>query len=236
MNKSQIKFFDLVPKMRTLKSTNSTKAIEGAVNLCELADTDALDDSEVKKYWSDQFFTIFDSNRDGVVDFEELVLGIFYIKSQPSQQKAEFLFNIINRSGNGKISPEEILELHDLLFRGFRSGFLVTVRRLLEENPKLSNLPQIEVQDLMKTIEQRIDKLEIPKLTTDRTMAKADLDNDGFLNFDEYYFFVTDVKTRKKCEKAALTEVAPLLDNLLNEAVDLIKQKFSKYLILPTPR
>lgn len=126
--------------------------------------------------------------------------------------------------------------MHDLLFRGFRAGFLLTIADQLASNPKLSSLSQEDVQAVMRVVEKRIDKLEIPKLLSEKAMAVADSDKDGQLSFDEFYTFVTDTKTRRTCEKGAVDEVGPLLDHLIVEVIDLIKQRFSKLLTAPTPR
>ena len=128
------------------------------------------------------------------------------------------------------VGRDELFELHDLLFRGFRAGFLLTVSEQISSNPKLADLTQDDVNVLMKIVEKRIDKLEIPQLLSDATMNFADLDRDGQLSFDEFYVFVTDTKTRRKCEKHAVEKVGPLLDHLLVEIVDLIKQRFAKLL------
>lgn len=92
------------------------------------------------------------------------------------------------------------------------------------------------MQSVMRVVEKRIDKLEIPKLLSEKAMETADLDKDGQLSFDEFYTFITDTKTRRKCEKGAVDEVGPLLDHLIVEVLDLIKQRFSKLLTAPTPR
>jgi hypothetical protein len=131
---------------------------------------------------------------------------------------------------------QEFSELHDLLFRGFRTGFLLAVSEQVANNPKLAKLTEDDIQGLMKIVEKRIDKLEIPELLSSLTMKMADSDQDGQLSFDEFYTFVTDTKTRRVCEKAAMERVGPLLDHLLVEVVDLIKQRFSKLLTAPTPR
>lgn len=123
-----------------------------------------------------------------------------------------------------------MFELHDLLFRGFRAGFLLTISEQIAGNPKLTNLPDEDVQALMKIVEKQIDKLQIPQKLSDRAMEMADVDNDGQLSFDEYYTFVTDTKTRRQSEKAAIEHVGPLLDSLIVEVVDLIKQQFAKLL------
>lgn len=143
---------------------------------------------------------------------------------------------MIDKSNNGCISQQELFELHDLLFRGFRAGFLLTISEQLAGNPKLATLSQEDVQSLMRVVEKRIDKLEIPKLLSERAMATADKDKDGQLSFDEFYTFVTDTKTRRTCEKMAVDEVGPLLDHLIVEVIDLIKQRFAKILTSPTPR
>jgi len=128
-----------------------------------------------------------------------------------------------------------MFELHDLLFRGFRAGFLLTISEQVSAEPKLANLSDDAVQSLMKTVEKRIDKLQIPQKLCDNAMEMADLDHNGRLSFDEYYTFVTDSKTRRRCEKAAIEHVGPLLDALIVEVVDLIKQQFSKLLTSPVP-
>lgn len=137
---------------------------------------------------------------------------------------------MIDKSNTGSIGPEELFELHDLLFRGFRAGFLLTISDQLASNPKLADLTQDDIQALMKIVEKRIDKLDIPRLLSDKAMKMADLDGDGLLTFDEFYVFVTDTKTRRKCEKQAVNTVGPLLDHLLVEVIDLIKQRFAKLL------
>lgn len=146
------------------------------------------------------------------------------------------MFEVIDKSNKGSISPQELFELHDLLFRGFRAGFLLTIAEQLASNPKLAELSQEDVQSVLRVVEKRIDKLEIPKLLSEKAMAMADSDTDGQLSFDEFYTFVTDTKTRRKCEKVAVDEVGPLLDHLIIEVIDLIKQRFSKLLTAPTPR
>lgn len=146
------------------------------------------------------------------------------------------LFEVIDKTNKGSISPQELFELHDLLFRGFRAGFLLTIAEQLASNPKLAELSQEDVQSVLRVVEKRIDKLEIPKLLSEKAIETADKDKDGQLSFDEFYTFVTDTKTRRKCEKVAVDEVGPLLDHLIVEVIDLIKQRFSKLLTAPTPR
>jgi Ca2+-binding EF-hand superfamily protein len=227
-----LKFFDLTPTAPKLQSAPSFRAAQGSVDLSSqgLSSDAALQNPQVKRYWSDLFFHVFDTNKDGTVDFCEFVLVLHSIKTEKVQAKAQFLFEVIDKSNNGMVGRDELFELHDLLFRGFRAGFLLTVSEQISSNPKLADLTQEDVNVLMKIVEKRIDKLEIPQLLSDATMNFADLDRDGQLSFDEFYVFVTDTKTRRKCEKHAVEKVGPLLDHLLVEIVDLIKQRFAKLL------
>lgn len=146
------------------------------------------------------------------------------------------LFEVIDKSNSGAIGREELFELHDLLFRGFRAGFLLTISEQVAANPKLANLSEDDIQSLMKIVEKQIDKLQIPQKLSERAMDMADVDKDGQLSFDEYYTFVTDTKTRRLCEKAAIEQVGPLLDSLIVEVVDLIKQQFSRLLTATAAR
>lgn len=140
------------------------------------------------------------------------------------------VFDVINKNNDNVVSKQELYELHDLLFRGFKASFLLTVSEQLQSNPKLANLPADEVQHLMKIVSKRVDKLAIPTLLSDNALKLANRNSDGQLTFDEFFFFVTDTKTRRTSEKTAVELVGPLLDRLLVETVDLIKHHFSKLL------
>jgi hypothetical protein len=75
---SSLKFFDLTPAAPQLKTSASFRAAAGSVDLSNdgLASPTALAHPEVKRYWSDMFFHVFDTNKNGSVKFEDFVIGM----------------------------------------------------------------------------------------------------------------------------------------------------------------
>jgi len=61
----------------------SFRAAQGSVDISSegLSGAAALENPEVRTYWSDLFFHVFDTNKDGTVDFCEFLLGAYKLSS-----------------------------------------------------------------------------------------------------------------------------------------------------------
>jgi Ca2+-binding EF-hand superfamily protein len=78
---------------------------------------DHIPDSKWKhlKYLINCIFTAIDTNNDGYIDFLEYLMSRKFFQTDLPQEKAEFIFRIIDRNGDHQVTQKEIERILDCL-------------------------------------------------------------------------------------------------------------------------
>jgi Ca2+-binding EF-hand superfamily protein len=110
----------------------------------------------------EQLYNIFDSDKNGKLDFVELSVGLSVLCAGTRDEKAKSAFSLFDYDGSGSISRQEM------------ERYLTCVFRVVYEIEK-------QTKDAMGVPPE-----QLAKITTDQCFDEADLDDDDSLSFEEF--------------------------------------------------
>ncbi|TMW56116.1 hypothetical protein Poli38472_008764 [Pythium oligandrum] len=129
------------------------------------------------------------------LDLEEFSVGVYLMAKGSVEEKAHSLFKLIDRTGHGKISREDLTTAMQRRIRTVKTIFPKLLRDQLEIQMQHENVADIPasveeamakglhaIESLMEEIEQ-----EIP-LAVNQIFLEADLDQDDYITTDEWLF------------------------------------------------
>ena len=121
-------------------------------------------------------FRSSDQNKDGVVSFQELMMTLSMTINGTNEEKVEWLFNVYDFDGNGKISLQEFKDIAN------------AIQKVLQKEPKIYDDDEYDeddddgVHDFMQIVFDKIDKNDDGYLTLDE-FAKGVKDHPGMVKF-----------------------------------------------------
>ncbi|CAF1530936.1 unnamed protein product [Rotaria sp. Silwood1] len=115
--------------------------------------------SQHSKYFSNCVFSAIDTNNDGYIDFLEYIMSIKFFRTKSPIEKADFIFRIMDKNGDNRISKEELQRL---------------LKCLQEFHKSLTNNHAIEVIS------------DGPKPAAHIIFERIDEDKSGFIGVSEF--------------------------------------------------
>lgn len=100
---------EFLDRMHLRSEVYAALGIEKAANISEAAFNKAMDDAANTKNRRDNLWRVFDTNRDGSVEFKEVLQALAYFSFDLDKTKrAELAFSLFDSNGDGSLTFEEI--------------------------------------------------------------------------------------------------------------------------------
>ncbi|KAG3085571.1 hypothetical protein PI124_g16641 [Phytophthora idaei] len=129
------------------------------------------------------------------LSLDEFVVGVYLMTKGTFEQKAHSLFEIVNKTGDGKITREELTQAMQRRIRAVKKLFpkllrdQVQVQMANEEIEELSSVQDAAMASSVQAIEELMEEVEkeIP-LAVNQIFREADLDQDDYIREQEWMF------------------------------------------------
>ncbi|EGZ30361.1 hypothetical protein PHYSODRAFT_358853 [Phytophthora sojae] len=126
---------------------------------------------------------------------DEFVVGVYLMTKGTFEQKAHSLFEVVNATGDGKITREELTRAMQRRIRAVKKLFprllrdQVQIQMANEQVEELSSVQDAAVANSVKAIEELMEEVEkeIP-LAVNQIFREADLDQDDYIREQEWLF------------------------------------------------
>ncbi|KAG7384067.1 Coenzyme Q-binding protein coq10, mitochondrial [Phytophthora pseudosyringae] len=126
---------------------------------------------------------------------DEFVVGVYLMTKGTFEQKAHSLFEVVNKTGDGKITREELTQAMQRRIRAVKKLFpkllrdQVQIQMMNEQVEELSSVQDAAVASSVQAIEQLMEEVEkeIP-LAVNQIFREADLDQDDYIREQEWLF------------------------------------------------
>lgn len=151
---------------------------------------------------NDQVWEMFDLDKDGSINFEELIIGLAMHSAADPRSRAEFYFGIFDRKGKGYLDRAEVMHLLQMQWKcaiGAMRGGLVNT---LLHHPELAIIEEAEIRKIGDAIESRIRELDVPSSLADVVFSTADTDKSGTISKQEYIMFISDSAAQSSLQEA----------------------------------
>ncbi|KAI9986840.1 hypothetical protein PInf_025809 [Phytophthora infestans] len=129
------------------------------------------------------------------LSLDEFVVGVYLMTKGTFEQKAHSLFEIVNKTGDGKITREELTEAMQQRIRAVKKLFPKLLRHQIqiqmanEQVKELSSVQDAAMASSVQAIEELMEEVEkeIP-LAVNQIFREADLDQDDYIREQEWMF------------------------------------------------
>ncbi|KAJ8539084.1 hypothetical protein ON010_g12787 [Phytophthora cinnamomi] len=126
---------------------------------------------------------------------DEFVVGVYLMTKGTFEQKAHSLFEVVNATGDGKITREELTRAMQRRIRAVKKLFpkllrdQVQIQMANEQVEELSSVQDAAMANSVKAIEALMEEVEkeIP-LAVNQIFREADLDQDDYIREQEWLF------------------------------------------------
>jgi Ca2+-binding EF-hand superfamily protein len=180
--------------------------IEKAANISEAAFSKAMDDAENAKNRRENLWRIFDANRDGAVEFKEVMQAlVFFSFDVDKKKKAELQFELFDLNGDGSLSFEEIRHhtTHTLAIGAnlIRSTLPSELKRNKDVRKLLNDQ---ELITLAQKMGDALDKADLGNQFTSGLFAAVGKKETDKITKDEYVTFAVEKEDELKSVKLAV--------------------------------
>ncbi|EEY63825.1 uncharacterized protein PITG_02322 [Phytophthora infestans T30-4] len=129
------------------------------------------------------------------LSLDEFVVGVYLMTKGTFEQKAHSLFEIVNKTGDGKITREELTEAMQQRIRAVKKLFpkllrdQIQIQMANEQVKELSSVQDAAMASSVQAIEELMEEVEkeIP-LAVNQIFREADLDQDDYIREQEWMF------------------------------------------------
>ncbi|ETI34579.1 hypothetical protein F442_18712 [Phytophthora nicotianae P10297] len=129
------------------------------------------------------------------LSLDEFVVGVYLMTKGTFEQKAHSLFEIVNKTGDGKITREELTQAMQRRIRAVKKLFpkllrdQVQIQMANEQVEELSSVQDAAMASSVQAIEELMEEVEkeIP-LAVNQIFREADLDQDDYICEQEWMF------------------------------------------------
>ncbi|KAL4128210.1 hypothetical protein PRIC2_007203 [Phytophthora ramorum] len=126
---------------------------------------------------------------------DEFVVGVYLMTKGTFEQKAHNLFEVVNKTGDGKITREELTHAMQRRIRAVKKLFpkllrdQVQIQMANEQVEELSSVQDAAMANSVQAIEKLMEEVEkeIP-LAVNQIFREADLDQDDYIREQEWLF------------------------------------------------
>lgn len=206
---------------------------------------EALRSEEVRGARAALFWEMLDLNRDGQIDFNELLLGIAMNTESTPEERAQFYFDQFDlvrclglgahffsptltfspspsaQDKNGQLSSEEVFALQSTCMKALtgaiRVSLFVNLRRRAETKLYMS---EEELKKACDDCAANISRLGLAQRCTDYIFQTVDKDKNGVITKDEFLAFLTDKQaqqTLKSMMRSSLKELSEKNSKMMDE-------------------
>ena len=122
-----------------------------------------------------------DKNKDGLISYQELKQLLEKLRYPCSEAELQDYVNEVDINENGELGLEAFLDIIEIIQKeNDTEEELQEVFRIFDKNNSKFITPQ-NVMDIFSKIDENIKKEEIYQM-----FKECDLDNDGYLNYEEF--------------------------------------------------
>lgn len=112
-------------------------------------------------------FPLTDANNDGAVTFDELLIGMSFLKAETEAEKAAFFFDRYDSNKDGLLSQTELVPIAEHLVQRVLSSAADKYKKHYQQNLSLiSQAVNNDIRQAIKITEETRDKLPIQELVT----------------------------------------------------------------------
>eukprot|EP01122_Echinamoeba_exundans_P005952 TRINITY_DN1614_c0_g1_i1.p1 TRINITY_DN1614_c0_g1~~TRINITY_DN1614_c0_g1_i1.p1 ORF type:complete len:243 (+),score=33.51 TRINITY_DN1614_c0_g1_i1:564-1292(+) len=154
----------------------------------------------------DYLWDVLDTNKDGQIDFQELLMGIAMHTAASPSERAEFYFDIFDADKSGSLSRDEVVKLWQKNLQVMLSSFKHDSLARLRQDPDLSEQAELDwnlADKVFDNVIQDFNKLNLALQLTDAVFSHVDKDGSGTISKVEYMEFFADEGVRSSLSAMA---------------------------------
>ncbi|CAB4013129.1 calmodulin 12 [Paramuricea clavata] len=146
-----------------------------------------LTQDQIKEF--EEAFLLFDTDCSGTISIDELEVVMNSLGQRPTDEELKRMIAEADADGNGEVDFEEFLSLMKKQMKDMDPE--AELRELFQVFDMNSDgkISAVEVQTIMSQQGERINNEELQEL-----IREADLDGDGFINFQEFKLFIKNLE------------------------------------------
>jgi Ca2+-binding EF-hand superfamily protein len=154
----------------------------------------------------DYLWDVLDTNNDGQIDFQELLMGIAMHTAASPSERAEFYFDIFDTDKSGSLSRDEVVKLWQKNLQVMMSSFKHDSLARLRQDPELNAEDQVDwtiADKVFDNVIQDFNKLNLALQLTDAVFSHVDKDGSGTISKSEYMEFFSNEGVRSSLSAMA---------------------------------
>jgi len=171
-------------------------------------------ESTVEDILFERIVGMFDTNGDRKISLEEMISGMSILISGSRADKAELLFNQIDKNHDGVLDYNELLELQRITLRAFRAAFLVGFRAKEYEIVYKYHLPRERLDELAVMLADIYSSDKLVQFSAGLFWKQADKNQDGKISKDEYISWFADEELSKVFREQVIQATAVVVTKL----------------------
>lgn len=172
---------------------------------------EALRSDEVRDARAALFWEMLDLNRDGQIDFNELLLGVAMHTESTPEERAKFYFDVFDINKDGQLSADEVFALQATCMKALtgaiRVALFVNLRRRAETKLVMT---EAELKKACDECAANIAKLNLAGRATEYIFETVDRDKNGVISKEEFMTFLTDKNAQESLKSMMRTTLREL--------------------------
>jgi Ca2+-binding EF-hand superfamily protein len=209
----------------------SAVEIHGNAQISEASARDMMKSEEMSNARADFLMMLFDVNNDGVVDYQELALGLTMQSDADNKERGAFYFDVFDKDKSGTLSRSEIMDLYSVLMRAM-FGMVATgvASELMKRSEIRAVMSQSDIKEFVRNFINELKKLQLEVRLTQLIFEKVDKDDSGTITKEEYIAFLDDEDAQAGLHRLVSSTFAQMQAKsgviAQNEAMAILKRKY----------
>jgi len=225
---SKLELVDLLKKLDLMKHIFTIYNVDAAKTPEQRKIYEAVhDDLAVAEIFGESVFRAMDSNNDGAIDFEELIIGISILTKGAPEDVGKLIFKIRDTDNSGYLNREEIAHVNATSITAFKCGFSIGLKLQRDAIHKLG-VKDADFDGICDAVTKYLGGPEVTKATVDLVFQFCDKDNDNKITESEFVSWYSNAEEQRKYNTALTTVLQPFIEKMQTEVQMEIQKLLSR--------